>query len=158
MDKGKEFENIVSELFERDGWRTETRKRIVGMSGAEHEIDVYGERGRLRERRMAAECKFKVGHNVSKGEVSQFLVKIEDIGTDIDAYFVTNSRFSSYAESIAGMYGIAILGNQELSSALKKYGLSHHLEFLETYRQSPFAKALIETIDALEGFGVLVRS
>jgi restriction endonuclease Mrr len=155
MDKGKEFENIVAELFERSGWRTETRKRVIGRSGTNHEIDIYGERGRLRKMRMVAECKFKTGYSVSKGEVSQFLVKIDDIGMDSEAYFITNSRFSSCAERIADTYGITLLDNRGLSSALKKYGLCQHLEFIETYRQSPLAKALIETIETLGEFGVL---
>lgn len=154
MDKGREFEQIVAELYERAGWKVETRKRITGRSGVEHEIDVYGEKGKIKKRRMAAECKFRESDKVRKSHLANFLMKIDDIDMKVDAYIVTNSDFSSFAAMAAKRYEIGLIDRRELYRLLSKYGMRRQLEFIEAYHQSPLANAVIKTMDLLSEIGI----
>ena len=156
MDKGKEFEEITAELYEKAGWRTETRKTMKGRSGAVHQIDVYGEKGKVRKKRFFAECKFReTSDKVRKSHLANFLLKLDDIDMKVDAYIVTNSDFSSYAIQTAEVYDIKLVDRTQLYRLLNKYGMQRQLEFIEAYQQSPLSKAVIETIDILGELGIL---
>lgn len=155
MDKGKEFEEIIAELYEKAGWHTEMRKTMKGRSGAEHQIDVYGEKRKVRKKKVFVECKFRENDKVRKSHVANFLLKLDDIDTKTEAHMVTNSTFSSYAKQTAERYDIKMINRDQLYRLLNKYDMRRHLEFIEVYQQNPLTKAVIETIDILGELGIL---
>jgi restriction endonuclease Mrr len=144
MDKGRRFEGIVADLYRVMGFAVERRKLMVGASGATHEIDVYakadGPYGSDDYRRICAECKYKGGkEKVAKGEISEFIVKVDDLGI-MDRHFFTNSRFTANAKMSAKSYGIELVDGQRLRAVLSKAGLEGRLSSLERYRPNPIMK------------------
>jgi len=159
MNKGREFEGIVGELFSRMGFYVERNKLMKGKSGAVHEIDVYGEtrRSRQKRKRVAVECKYKQnGDKVRKSDVANFLLKLEDLGLN-EGYLVTNSSFSDYSVKTAGVYNVHLVDSEKLSRLLKKSGLSNYLSFLKSYKENTLTDAVLSAINFLDELGVLKR-
>jgi len=113
---GYAFEDFLSELYKAHGYRTQTRSTIPGTC-ATHELDLWAIKG---NEYIAAEAKF---HN-SAGTKSDLKVALyvharfedlktaplcEDQGTITHPYLITNTKFTSEAESYAACVGLSLI-------------------------------------------------
>ncbi len=122
---GYEFEKIVAKLFELKGYEVETNKILVGKSGVQHEIDIYG---KLKGTTMAAECKYRsIEEKVEKNDIAIFLMKLDDLNIQ-EAYIITNSKFDENAIRIGNYYNIKMIDGDSLKEEFRKYGISYTLE------------------------------
>ena len=85
MKAGKELENYVQFVYQKlldfmdEGAMVSSNVSVIGKSGVKHEFDVYYEFQHLNMRhRIAIECK-DWNTPVSKGEVGEFLSKLNDL-------------------------------------------------------------------------------
>ena len=114
---GHPFEDLVSHLFQKEGWSVETRKIIKGKC-VPHEVDFYAKRG---EEFMAAELKYHNDPGYKSDLKTALYVKsrFDDIfqcdptvrSCPIDrGLLVTNTKFTSEAIAYATCAGVELLG------------------------------------------------
>jgi restriction endonuclease Mrr len=169
VERGKEFERIVAQLYERMGFEVETNKLLRGRSGALHEIDVYavkkcgggrgsggsfgilrGLRKREQEQRICVECKYKNDGDVSKAEVANFLLKMDDLKIK-ENYVVTNSCLSEQAMIVAKNYGVGAIDGSELTKLCQEYGVKNNLRVGKT---TPLSYMISSVVDLLDAAGI----
>jgi hypothetical protein len=164
VERGKEFERIVAQLYERMGFAVETNKLLRGRSGAMHEIDVYavkkcrGSAGILnrflkrgQEQRICVECKYKNDGDVSKAEVANFLLKTDDLGAK-ENYVVTNSSFSEQAMIVAKNYGVGAIDGSELGRMCQEYGVKNNLR---VGKSTPLSYMISSVVDLMDAVGII---
>ncbi|KND50907.1 MAG: hypothetical protein AB202_00680 [Parcubacteria bacterium C7867-007] len=115
---GHPFEDFVSELFKKEGWKIETRRLIPGKC-VTHEVDVYATRG---NETLAAELKYHndPGYKTDVKVALYVKARFDDIwqcdpavdkSCPIDrGYLVTNTKFTSQAVDYATCSGLNLLG------------------------------------------------
>ena len=109
---GKSLEDMTEQILKRQGYSTETRKRLADKLGSKHEIDVLGSKGKSNI--LAVECKYYAeGRNVGIEEIRNFQMKLTDLKIR-NGLFVTNSTFSSNAEKYAEGKGLRYWDGHEL--------------------------------------------
>lgn len=151
---GSEFECIVAQLYSKMGYDAETKKKIIGRSGVEYEVDIYLERGKNLERgkkKAIVECKYKYYGGVSLGEVALFLLKMDDVDIK-DGFFVTNSFMTEPASLAAKHYGIPCTDGEQLEPLLRKHDLES--KFRKIYR-NPIEDAVRSVVDLADEAGIL---
>ncbi len=121
MNDGKSLESYVQYVYNEllnlrgEGVLVTMRPRLRGKSGAMHEVDVYYEFERAGVRhRVAIECKDH-GRPVSKGDVSEFYGKVNDIG-GVSAIVVSRNGYQEGAVTFAKMWDIELLKVKDLPS------------------------------------------
>lgn len=93
------------------------RRKLVGSSGAVHEIDILARRQQQQNKVLAVECKnYSEARVVGIKEVRDFQSKIQDLPQITDAMFVTNTKFSSEAETYANHNHITLYDGDKLKS------------------------------------------
>jgi hypothetical protein len=108
---GRNLEAMVTEIFEKKGWRAVRNYRPPTKSGASTEVDVLLERGNVRK---AVECKnFDETRMVGVKDLRDFAYKLRDSGI-ARGIFVTNSQFSADSESLADSEGIELWDGSKL--------------------------------------------
>lgn len=123
MKSGREFENLVANLYEKMGYRIEKNKLIKGKSKAFHEIDVYASKGLLRKKEVIVECKYRESDSqVEKDALATALMKSDDLSIE-NIHIVTNSCFNESTKQIAREYGVKLIEREELSKLCIKYGI-----------------------------------
>jgi CRISPR/Cas system CMR subunit Cmr6 (Cas7 group RAMP superfamily) len=158
LERGKEFERIVAQLYERMGFEVETNKLLRGRSGAIHEIDVYAVKKykknfgilRNRSREICVECKYKNDGDVTKAEIANFLLKTDDLRIK-ECYVVTNSCFSEYALIVAKNYGVGVIDGSELDGLCKEYGVKNNLC---SCKPTPLTYMINSFVDILDSIGI----
>ena len=108
---GINLESFVEDTVLRIGYtNTEKRKRIEGISGTLHEIDILAYKGEII---VALECK---NYTIQVGikEIRDFKSKL-DLPHISEWIFVTNSRFTPEAINYANHYNIRLWGGENLS-------------------------------------------
>jgi restriction endonuclease Mrr len=145
---GSEFECIVAQLYSKMGYDAETKKKIIGRSGVEYEVDIYLERGK---KKAIVECKYKYYGGVSLGEVALFLLKMDDVDIK-DGFFVTNSFMTEPASLAAKHYGISCTDGEQLELLLRKHDLES--KFRKIYR-NPIEDAVRSVVDLADEAGIL---
>ncbi|KND49614.1 MAG: hypothetical protein AB203_00840 [Parcubacteria bacterium C7867-008] len=115
---GHPFEDFVSELFKKEGWKIETRRLIAGKC-VTHEVDVYATRG---NETLAAELKYHndPGYKTDVKVALYVKARFDDIwqcdpavnkSCPIDrGYLITNTKFTSQAVDYATCSGLNLLG------------------------------------------------
>jgi len=109
---GINLENFVEDTILRTGYiNTEKRKKIEGMSGTLHEIDIMAYN---KSNIVAIECK---NYTIPVGikEIRDFKSKLDDLPHISEGIFVTNSRFTSEATNYANHYNIRLWDGENLS-------------------------------------------
>lgn len=113
---GFPFEDFIAEIFRRKGYTAQTRLSGVGACTT-HELDVVAEK---EGRRLAAEVKF---HNNAglKSDIKVALyvkARFDDLAAGPDSagsarfddrYIITNTKFSSQAESYGACAGLTLI-------------------------------------------------
>ena len=113
---GIKLEDTVVQILENRGYSTEMRRKLVGSSGAIHEIDVLARR-QQQNKVLAVECKnYSEARVVGIKEVRDFQSKIQDLPQITDAMFVTNTKFSSEADMYAKHNHITLYDGEKLKS------------------------------------------
>jgi hypothetical protein len=127
MNDGKSLESYVQYVYNTllnlrdEGVLVTMRPRLRGKSGAMHEVDVYYEFERAGVRhRVAIECKDHA-RPVSKGDVSEFYGKVNDIG-GISAIVVSRNGYQEGAVDFAKMWNIELMTVEGLPSMGKLLG------------------------------------
>jgi Holliday junction resolvase len=111
---GIKFEETVELILKKRGYTTEMRQKLEGNSGALNEIDVLAKR---QNKVLAVECKnYKESRLVGIKEIRDFESKILDLPYITDAMFVTNTRFSSEAETYAKHNEITLYDGEKLKN------------------------------------------
>ncbi|MBI3571953.1 ATP-binding protein [Candidatus Kaiserbacteria bacterium] len=116
---GHPFEDFISHLFKKEGWRVETRKTIQGTCVA-HEVDFYASHEERREY-LAAELKYHndPGYKTDLKTALYVKARFEDIfscdpktrACPIDrGLLVTNTKFTTEAIRYASCAVIELLG------------------------------------------------
>lgn len=112
MKQGIEYEIFVELVYHALSQEksythyTERNKKIIGSSGASHEIDVYWEFQYGTEiYRIAIECK-DYNTNISKGKVTEFYGKINDIPSLDGGIMATKIGYQKGAKQFAKFYNI----------------------------------------------------
>lgn len=113
-DKNTEYEKLIQEIYQsiinQSGVNTVEVKhnvKIVGRSGAEHQIDVYWEYELAGVRfRTLIECKNWKNH-IEIGNVRNFFGVLTDIG-NVQGIMVTKTGYQSGALRFAKYYGIKL--------------------------------------------------
>lgn len=121
MKSGKSLESYVQFVYQNllefldEGALVSTNLFIQGKSGVKHEFDVYYEFQHLNvKHRIAIECKdWKTP--VTKGEVGEFVAKINDIN-NISGVMVAKSGYQSGARQFAEANGIQLMEEKDLPS------------------------------------------
>lgn len=120
-EKGQSFEELVSEIFESQGY--EVAKNLIekGKSGTKHEIDILADfQAALHESKIAIECK---AHQ--KPIPKDTVMKLKDIANDIGAdkgIVVSKSGFTSGAESYARDNNIELWGPEKVDRERVRLG------------------------------------
>ena len=114
MKAGKELENYVQFVYQKlldfmdEGAMVSSNVSVIGKSGVKHEFDVYYEFQHLNMRhRIAIECK-DWNTPVSKGEVGEFLSKLNDLN-NISVMMVAKSGYQEGAKQFAESNGIHLM-------------------------------------------------
>ncbi|MBV9175938.1 MAG: restriction endonuclease [Nitrososphaeraceae archaeon] len=111
---GIKLEETVELILKKRGYTTEMRLKLEGNSGALNEIDVLVKR---QNKVRAVECKnYKESRLVGIKEIRDFESKILDLPYITDAMFVTNTRFSSEAETYAKHTEITLYDGEKLKN------------------------------------------
>ncbi len=116
---GHPFEDFISHLFEKEGWKVETRKVIQGKCVA-HEVDFYGSHEESGEH-IAAELKYHndPGYKSDLKTVLYVKARFEDIFAVNESQrtcpinrglLVTNTKFTSEAIKYGECAGVEMLG------------------------------------------------
>jgi hypothetical protein len=116
MNDGRTLESYVqyvySFLLNRSGGKhvdVELRKRFVGRSGAQPEIDVYYEFERAGVlHRIAFECK-DLSRPAAYKDVNEFRSRLQDIAEPIIPIMVSRQGYQDGAEKVARHWGIQLL-------------------------------------------------
>lgn len=109
---GEPFEGYVARLLAAFGYRTELAARRAGRT-VEHEIDIVAER---EDRTLFCECKLrtKPDARVDLGTVLAAFGRAADLGAlgdgPVQAWLITNARFTDDAEAFALGSGLHLLG------------------------------------------------
>ena len=106
---------VYTLLLQLSGERQHVLKRskVIGRSGASHEIDVFYEFERAGvPHRVAIECK-DTGRPVTKGQVQEFYAKVIDL-QNVVPIVVSRHGFQEGAKQYADHYDIHLLGWSEL--------------------------------------------
>jgi len=143
---GSEFECFVAQLYSKDGWDAETKKRMVGKSGVEYEVDVYLERGR---KKAIVECKYKDYGGVSIAEVALLMLKMDDIDIK-DGIIVTNSVMPESASLVAKRYGLLYVDGDELKNLARKYNMRMNFRI----DSNPIADVVRSAFNLANDFGI----
>jgi restriction endonuclease Mrr len=153
---GSEFEKNVAELFRKMGYEVELNKRMIGCSGADYEIDIYGEkRGKFGKAiTMAVECKYKNGQKVETEEVAVFNLKLDELRIN-EGYMVTNGRFSENAQKVARHYNIETIDGEELERLFKKFDLPYTFKNYDDVLDGPIPDAIRSTLELLNKLGLI---
>ena len=121
MKAGKELENYVQFVYQKlldfmdEGAMVSSNVSVIGKSGVKHEFDVYYEFQHLNMRhRIAIECK-DWNTPVSKGEVGEFLSKLNDLN-NISGMMVAKSGYQEGAKQFAEPNGIHLMETKDLPS------------------------------------------
>ena len=121
MKAGKELENYVQFVYQKlldfmdEGAMVSSNVSVIGKSGVKHEFDVYYEFQHLNMRhRIAIECK-DWNTPVSKGEVGEFLSKLNDLN-NISGMMVAKSGYQEGAKQFAESNGIHLMETKDLPS------------------------------------------
>jgi len=113
---GYPFENFLAELYQRLGYKTQTRRVVQGRC-VEHELDVIGEKD---GERFGAEVKFHNNHGVKSDlKVALYVhARFEDIaavsgkGSDTDfreRMLITNTKFTQQVEVYGSCAGLQLV-------------------------------------------------
>ncbi len=90
------------------------RQKLEGNSGALHEIDVLAKR---QNKVLAVECKnYNESRLVGIKEIRDFQSKMQDLPYITDSMFVTNTRFSSEADTYAKHNQITLYDGEKLKN------------------------------------------
>jgi hypothetical protein len=115
---GHPFENYVSELFKKEGWKVEYRRMIPGKC-VMHEVDVYAERD---GEHLAAELKYHndPGYKTDVKVALYVKARLDDIWQCDPAhdkkcpvdhgFLITNTKFTKDAIQYASCSGLNLLG------------------------------------------------
>ncbi|WP_422413625.1 MULTISPECIES: restriction endonuclease [unclassified Endozoicomonas] len=145
MSNGKELEEYVRNTYQfllnmkDEGLNVEKDKKLVGKSGAVHQIDVYYEfvfGNRIHH--VAIECK-DYSSAVDKGRVQEFALKLQDIG-NISGEMVSANGYQSGAKKIAEHYDINLKTINDLPTMPHLLGMRLSSVALpdESYKAEPF--------------------
>ena len=111
---GIKLEETVEQILKSRGYRTETRKKMVGNSKALHEIDVLAKR---QNKVLAVECKnYSEARTVGIKEIRDFQSKLQDLPEITEGMFVTNTIFSSEAQTYAENNQISLYDREKLKN------------------------------------------
>lgn len=118
------------------------KAKLLGKSGAMHEVDVFYEFLRAGVRhRVAVECK-DLSRPVEKGDITEFHGKIQDIG-GISALVVSRSGYQEGARLYAKHWDVLLLNSDELP--ILNLLLAARLEAValpdESYVGEPFGRS-----------------
>ncbi|OPY37460.1 MAG: Restriction endonuclease [Methanoregula sp. PtaU1.Bin051] len=111
---GKNFENVVEQIYIHAGYITEKRQRIPGKSGYTNEIDVIAIKGRDK---VAIECKNYLTQ-VGIQPIRDFAEKLQDLGHEWRGVVASYTDFSSDAEEFAKSRNIELLNNNDIKERL----------------------------------------
>ncbi len=111
---GIKLEETAEKILKCRGYNTERRKKLVGNSGAIHEIDILAKRqGKI----LAVECKnYGEDRIVGIKEIRDFQSKIQDLPQINEGMFVTNTKFSSETEAYANHNQITLCDGEQLKN------------------------------------------
>jgi hypothetical protein len=111
---GIKLEETVEHILKNKGYYTETRKKMIGNSKALHEIDILAKR---QNKVLAVECKnYSEARTVGIKEIRDFQSKLQDLPEVTDGMFVTNTNFSSEAETYAKHNQISLYDGGKLKN------------------------------------------
>jgi|GEM_PF-2527408 restriction endonuclease Mrr len=148
MNKGEEFELIVEKLYRKMGYKTERRKIVKGVSGAQHEIDVYAYKNFLIKKGIAVECKWRENLEIGKKELARFLLVLQDTKIK-EGHMVTNSFYSEQTKLLARRYDIKLIDGYMLKKLLKKYSIDFELSSKNFDVLKIIEKIILPTLDFL---------
>ena len=113
---GIKLEEMVEQILRGEGYSTERRKKLVGNSNIEHEIDVLAKKESNNNKIiLAVECKnYANERKVGTEEIRNFQSKIEDLPFITNKLFVTNVQFSADAQTYATYNKIELWNGDKL--------------------------------------------
>lgn len=135
--KGDKYEEFTAEILldKSISWEDEkvvfdkksSNHKLLGKSGATHQIDVHLESTEFPNYHLLCECKRR-NRSVTKSEVCSFVTVINDISKNypnwkIIGVFSSEKGFQSGAKKIASAYNITDLKIIDLSNEVYKYTL-----------------------------------
>lgn len=145
MNPGQELEEYVQSTYrfllnmKDEDVTVERNIFIPGKSGAKHQIDVFYQfKSADITHRVAIECKDH-SRPIEKGRVSEFALKIQDIG-GLSGIMVSQSGYQSGAELIANQFDIILKTTKDLPPTPQL--MAERLQTValpnETYKGEPF--------------------
>jgi hypothetical protein len=112
---GIKLEETVEQILKSRGYHTETRKKMIGNSKALHEIDILAKR--QNKDVVAVECKnYSEARTVGIKEIRDFQSKLQDLPDVTEGMFVTNTIFSSEAQTYAEHNQISLYDGEKLKN------------------------------------------
>lgn len=130
---GIKLEEVVEKILIGKEYSTQKRLKLMGRSGALHEIDVLAKK---RNQSLAVECKnYDKSTVVGIKEIRDFHSKLNDLKHYGDSLFVTYGKFSSDSTTYANKYDIElwdgeILSKIHLSMLVGRYTSSKDLKVI----------------------------
>jgi len=118
------FEEILGELFSRKGYDVEIRQYLTGRSGAKHEFDGIGYKGRIRKKlKIGWEGKYISDEtSVRLDDFRSFALAADDCNIP-EAYMITNSYFSNNTVRLSERYKIKLWDGNALARQLRTYSM-----------------------------------
>ncbi|MDD1676100.1 MAG: restriction endonuclease [Methanomicrobiales archaeon] len=107
---GAKLEDVVAEIFQKDGYATQRRVTITGRGNYPGEIDIVAERN---GEKIAIECK-NLTKTVGIMEVRDFAQKLEELGPGWRGVFIACNDLTPEADDFAASRNIEVLDPGEI--------------------------------------------
>lgn len=111
---GKNFENVLEQIYNSEGYITQKRQKVAGKSGYTNEIDIIAIK---KNDKIAIECKNYLSP-VGIEKIRDFSEKVRDLGTQWRGVFASYTTFTQDAAEFAKDRHIELLSQEEIKERL----------------------------------------
>jgi hypothetical protein len=152
---GLSFEEAVLQLFRARGYDASLHQYPPTLSGARHEIDVYGTGKRKNKTfTLGVECKFKdYGALVTKSQAAVFTLKRHDCEID-EGYFASNTGYTENAAAVLDYYGIERFNGKNLNTMFKEHGIKYYCKEVSPIIDTPAARVARQAVGFIDDLGI----
>jgi hypothetical protein len=111
---GKNFENVIEQIYNSEGYITKKRQKVPGKSGYTNEIDIIAIK---KNDKIAIECKNYLSP-VGIDKIRDFSEKVRDLGNQWRGVFASFTTFTQDAAEFAKDRHIELLSQEDIKERL----------------------------------------
>lgn len=114
-----EFEELISDIWNKKGFETNVRKKSKDRG-----VDVVAEIGKTGHKEVIQAKCYSSGNKVGSQEVREYATLYQQIPTADSVVIITASEFTADAKTLAGDLNVEIYDGNEITEQINKYGIS----------------------------------